>query len=69
MKKTTKKGFTLIEMILVIAIILILAAAVALSVHDILANAHAGKSSISNRVENASQGIAASESKLASYGF
>lgn len=56
-------------MILVIAIILILAAAVALSVNDILANARAGESSVSNRVEEISQGIYASESKLGNYGF
>lgn len=34
MKKTNKKGFTLIEMVLVIAIIVILASVVLLNVHD-----------------------------------
>lgn len=68
-KIKTKRGFTLVEIILVIAIIIILAAALALSVHDILANAHAAKSSISSNVSEKQAGISASESKLASYGF
>jgi prepilin-type N-terminal cleavage/methylation domain-containing protein len=64
-----KKGFTLIEIILVIAIILILAAAVALSTNAILANARAANTSISANISEKQTGIQASESKLASYGF
>jgi len=65
----TKKGFTLLEIILVIAIIVILAGALSLGVSDILSNARKGNSSVSEAQESVTQGIKASEEKLASYGF
>ena len=64
-----KKGFTLLEIIMVIAIIIILASAVAISANDILNNAHAGRDSVSERLVTERAGISASEQKLSQYGF
>ena len=65
----TKRGFTLLEIIMVIAIIIILASAVAISANDILNNAHAGRDSVSERLVTERAEISASEQKLSQYGF
>ncbi len=64
-----KKGFTMVEILMVIAIIIILAAAVGISANDILNNAHSGQSSVSARMVSERQGVSAQESKLQEYGF
>lgn len=65
----TKKGFTLLEIIMVIAIIMILAATVAISASGILNSAHRGQDSVANRVVKEREGIAQQESRLKQYGF
>ena len=65
----SKKGFTLVELVLVITIIVILAGVTALSVGDILAKAKAANTSVSENASTARHNISLSESKLASYGF
>ena len=75
MRRVTKnkRGFTLIEMLLVIAIIMILAAVVGIGVNDIYKNAQDANSSIGTGVDdvrtNNDRGISARESKLGALGF
>ena len=63
------RGFTLIEMLIVVGIIIILAGAIALGVGDVLNPAKKAQSSVSKRVASESKSISLSESKLAGYGF
>ena len=65
----TKRGFTLIELVLVIAIIIILAAVLTLNISDILNTAKRGKNSITNKQSVMTQGMYASEQKLANHNF
>lgn len=65
----TKKGFTLVEMVLVIAIILILASVVAISVSDILKNSKAAATSVDVATGTMKDGIAEQEDLLKSQGF
>ena len=53
----TKRGFTLVELVLVIAIIIILAAVLTLNISDILNTAKRGKSSITNKQSVMTQGM------------
>lgn len=63
------RGFTLVEMLIVVGIIIILAGAVALGVNDVLNPAKHAKNSVSARKQAESQSIHASENKLRGYGF
>ena len=69
----SKRGYTLIEMLLVIAIIMILAAVVGIGVNDIYQNSKDAQSSVGVGVEdvrnNSEKGISARENKLAGLGF
>ena len=67
--KKSKRGFTLVEIVLVIAIILILASVTALSVSDIMSHQKQGATSVSEAVSNAKQNIRSKENKLHGYGF
>lgn len=69
--KQTKsmRGFSLVEMLIVIGIIVILAGALALGVNDVLNPAKKARNSVSNRAIQESQSIHQSEQKLAGYGF
>ena len=64
-----RRGFTLVEIVLVIAIILILASVTALSVSDILRNSQRGQSSVSDAVTSAKSEISSKEAALRGYGF
>ena len=64
-----KKGFTLVEIVLVIAIIIILASALVINLSDIINNGKAAGSSIDEGVSQMRGNISASEDKLAGYGF
>ena len=63
------RGFTLVEMLLVVGIIVILAGAVALGVNDVLNPAKKAQSSVRDRKTAQSKEIHSSEQKLAGYGF
>lgn len=63
------RGFTLVEMLLVIGIIIILAGAVALGVSDTLDPAKRAQENISAKAVAASQSIAGSELHLKNLGF
>ncbi len=63
------RGFTLVEMLLVVGIIIILAGAVALGVSDVISPAKRARNSVSARVLAQSQAINQSEQKLRGYGF
>ena len=67
--KKNFRGFTLVEMLLVVGIIIILAGAIALGVNDVLNPAKKAQSSVKAQAANASQSFLLSEQKLAGYGF
>lgn len=65
-----KRGFTLVELLLVIVIIVILASVVSLSVSDYIRRAKAANSSVSNAVQaSVRDNISSRENKLKNYGF
>lgn len=68
-QRLSVRGFSLVEMLIVVGIIVILAGAVALGVSDILNPAKKAQSSVSARVSNQSKSISLSESKLQNVGF
>ena len=63
------RGFTLVEMLLVVGIIVILAGAVALGVNDVLNPAKKAQSSVRAKTAAQSKEIHSSEQKLKGYGF
>ena len=65
----SKAGFTLAEMVLVIAIIVILAAALALNVADWLNTSKEAESRVNASAAAVSKDAATSEAMLKSYGF
>ena len=65
----TKGGFTLLEMILVVAIIVILAGAFALGVSSIIKSTKAAQKSVSDANVPMSTRLYSSEAKLKGYGF
>ena len=64
-----KTGFTLLEMLLVIAIIVILASVLALSIGDYIRRANAAKTSTSSQVSIAKSNIVDKENGLKDKGF
>ncbi|MCQ2504568.1 MAG: type II secretion system GspH family protein [Saccharofermentans sp.] len=68
--KYSKRGFTLLEMVMVIAIIVILAAVLAINSGEIYRRAANKSASVTDSVQDVQTGISASENKLAnSYHF
>ena len=65
----SKKGFTLVEMLLVVAIIVILAGVVSLNVTRIMDTAHHGDDAVSEGVSDLRVNIASCESKAVAYHF
>ena len=63
------RGFTLVEMLLVVGIVIILAGAVALGVGDILDPAHQAQSKVRAQKTAQSVSISASELHLKNLGF
>ena len=63
------RGFSLVEMLIVVGIIVILAGAIALGVNDVLSPAKKAKNSVSVRAENQSKSISLSEVKLKNVGY
>ncbi|MBE7069235.1 MAG: type II secretion system protein [Ruminococcaceae bacterium] len=63
------RGFSLVEVLLVVGIIVILAGAVALGVNDVLNPAKKAQSSVAADKITQSKLIHSSESKLRGYGF
>ena len=66
---TNLRGFTLVEILLVVAIVVILAGTIALGVGDILDPAKRGRESVSAQAVAQSQSISASELHLKNLGF
>lgn len=67
--KSNKRGFTLIEMILVIAIIVVLASVVALSVNGIITKSKAKSNAINDSRDEVTAAKAAGENQLSVYSF
>lgn len=63
------RGFSLVEMLIVVGIIVILAGAVALGVNDVISPAKKANSSVKAGATAQSLSISASESKLRDVGF
>jgi type II secretory pathway pseudopilin PulG len=64
-----KVGFTLIEIILVIAIIIILVSVIGLDAAGLLDSGDRARSSVSQQVTSMESGIQSREDKLSGYGF
>ncbi len=64
-----KKGFTLLEMVLVVAIIIMLAAVVTFNAVAIYRSSKAGEDEINESQNSMTQGIQASEAMLANHNF
>ena len=71
MKKIAKnnKGFTLVEIVLVVAIIVILAGAMLFGVNEYINTAHAAESDVNASVDELSNNITAKENDLINKGF
>ena len=65
----TKRGFTLVEMVLVLAIIVILAAVVGISIHGIVSKGNDASSSLSSDRVQFRSNNAASNSAFVDAGF
>lgn len=69
MKRVNKRGFTLIEMVLVVAIIILLAGVVTFNAIDIYRGSKSGQSDVEQSKNSMTQGIQASEQMLADHNF
>lgn len=67
--KVNKSGFTLVEMLLVIAIILILASVLALSVSSYMNRAHDASDAVGEQVTNMKTDNSSRIGQLKTYGF
>lgn len=67
--KHSKKGFTLTEMVLVIAIIVILASVVAIAVGTYLSSARRSSANVDGQVETLKNSVNDRAGDLISYGF
>ena len=63
------RGFSLVEMLIVVGIIVILAGAFALGVNDVMNPAKKAQSSVSARASNQAKSISLSEQRLQNVGF
>ncbi len=64
-----KKGFTFVEMLLVVAIIVILAAAIYLSATEILNATRSSSEARDQELGDYKQSVSANEARLQGYGF
>ncbi len=67
--KKNFRGFSLVEMLIVVGIIIILAGAIALGVNDVMNPAKRAQSSVKAEANKVSNSVSLSESVLAGYGF
>lgn len=67
--RKSKKGFTLVELVMVVAIIVILAAALWLNSSDILQKSKDASEAVDADVESMHNSVIDSENKLAGYKF
>ena len=67
--KKNFRGFSLVEMLIVVGIIVILAGAIALGVSDVMNPAKKAQNSVKAEGEKVSESVLLSEQKLAGYGF
>ncbi|MBR5974901.1 MAG: type II secretion system protein [Clostridiales bacterium] len=65
----TRRGFTLVEMVLVIAIIVLLAAVVGLSVSGLISKSNEGSASIHEQGETLKANNAEKDSKFVAAGY
>ena len=67
--KKNFRGFSLVEMLIVVGIIMILAGVIALGVNDVMNPAKRAQSSVKAEANKVSNSVSLSESVLAGYGF
>jgi type IV pilus assembly protein PilA len=67
--KNSKKGFTLLEMVVVIAIIVILATVLAIAAGTYLSNSKKASSKAKGEVDSMKNSNSAMNDKIVSYGF
>ena len=65
----TRRGFTLVEMVLVIAIIVILASALMIGVTGYIEGTKKAKNQVDAQADEVSHGVHASEEYLADFGY
>ena len=65
----SKKGFTLTEIVLVVAIIIILASSFAIGIAEYINTSEAAAADVDASVTALSDAVAQKEEKLANYGF
>lgn len=68
-KHNSKFGFTLVEMVLVIAIIVILATALATNINDVINTGNKAEKAVADASDNLENNINDSERALSAYGF
>lgn len=67
--KSSKRAFTLTEMVIVIGIIVIIASVVGVGIADIIKNAKRSNSAVMSSSEELKSQINSNEAKLASFNF
>ena len=65
----SKRGFTLVEIVIVVAIIVMLAAVVGISIHGYVANSRSASASLSTERRAFRSDNAAKDSAFVAYGF